>query len=115
VRGGHCAIAAVALALAGCAMPGGWFSPEDKVPAFRDAAVTTQAAAQRIVLGQSTKADVAAVLGPAQAIVFDSGYEVWVWRVLEPPAAQAKTEFVVLFAPSGLATRMRVRPPSPAP
>ncbi len=103
------------MVLAGCAMPGGWFAPDDRVPAFRDAALTTQAAAQRITLGQSSKADVAAALGPAQTIVFDSGYEVWVWRVPEPATAQAKTEFVVLFAPSGLATRMRVRPPPATP
>jgi hypothetical protein len=66
---------------------------------------------QMIAIGKSTKADVAAALGPAIAIPFDSGYEVWVYRW---PGAdrtpRAATELVVLFEPSGLATKLRLRP-----
>ena len=106
--------AIAAAALAGCAMPGSLFGPADRVPAFRDPQLGTAAAAQRIALGRSSKADVAAALGPGQAIVFDSGYEVWVWRVREPAAAREKTELVVLFNPAGVATKARVRPPPAA-
>ena len=64
-----------------------------------------------IATAKSTKADVSAALGKAIVIPFDSGYEVWVYRW---PGAdkttRAATELVVLFEPSGLATKVRVRP-----
>jgi hypothetical protein len=56
-----------------------------------------------ISIGTSTKSDVTSALGQAVVIPFDSGYEVWVYR--EQPTDQkppASTEFVLLFAPSGL-------------
>ena len=64
-----------------------------------------------IVLGKSTKADVAAALGTAIVIAFDSGYEVWVyrWRGVEP-STRAATELVVLYDPAGRATKARMRP-----
>ncbi len=70
-----------------------------------------QAAMSKVVPGQSTKADVAASLGPAIVIPFDSGYEVWVyrWRGLDN-TTRAATELVLLFDPSGLATKARLRP-----
>jgi hypothetical protein len=70
-----------------------------------------QAAADMIAIGKSSKADVSAALGDAIVISFDSGYEVWVYRW---PGAdrtpRAATELVVLFEPSGLAAKVRVRP-----
>lgn len=66
---------------------------------------------QRVALGQSRKAEVAAALGPAIVISFDSGYEVWVYRW---PGAdrtpRAATELVLLFDPAGVLTKARVRP-----
>lgn len=70
-----------------------------------------QAALNKVVLGNSTKADVAAALGPAIVISFDSGYEVWVYRWRGAGAtSRAATELVLLFDPSGLATKARIRP-----
>lgn len=70
-----------------------------------------QAAMDMIAIRKSTKADVSSALGKAIVIPFDSGYEVWVYRW---PGAdkttRAATELVVLFEPSGLATKVRVRP-----
>ena len=69
---------------------------------------TGLAAAERarttVTAGQ-TKADVLAALGKGQVIAFDSGYEVWVYRM-------AVTEFIVLFAPDGKVTKTRVRTPA---
>jgi hypothetical protein len=78
--------------------------------------------------GTSTKDEVAAILGKARdRAVFDSGFEVWVYefkptaaeigsagaafsRLMGGRAMRGKTEVVVLFAPSGIATKMRLRP-----
>lgn len=68
------------------------------------------AALERIALGRSTKADVSAALGEAIVIPFDSGYEVWVYRWPGPDRSpRSATELVLLFDPSGLATKARVR------
>ncbi|MBF8279700.1 MAG: hypothetical protein HW385_1132 [candidate division NC10 bacterium] len=88
-----------------------------------------------IAIGRSTKADLIAALGKTTVIRFDSGFEVWVYRyagvgVTGETAARAdsveriehsvwdkgtsaKTEFVVLFAPSGVVTKTRIRPAPP--
>ena len=69
-----------------------------------------------IVTGKSTKADVLAAFGKTALISFDSGFEVWVYQVTGDMPARAvwgkpgKTEFVVLFAPSGVVTKIRIRP-----
>lgn len=96
--------------LAGCA---GLYNAEEAGPAFRDETLSVQAASQAVTPGKSTKAEVAALLGNATVIPFDSGYEVWVYRVKEktPGAAPGRTEFVILFAPSGIVKKTRVRPP----
>lgn len=73
-----------------------------------------QAAAERsesLVGKGKTKAEVLAALGNAQVIPFDSGYEVWVYRVAPPgKPASGKTELIVLFSPDGLVSKSRVRP-----
>jgi hypothetical protein len=68
-------------------------------------------ARETIVAGKSTRAEVVAGLGKAIVIRFDSGYEVWVyrWRNADQPP-RAATELVVLFDPSGVATKARLRP-----
>jgi hypothetical protein len=71
---------------------------------------SARAGEDALAVGKSTKADVRAALGEATVVDFASGYEVWVYR--EPtqekePAARA--ELVLLFAPSGILTRTRVR------
>jgi hypothetical protein len=101
-----CIVVAV---LAGCAQTG---SLREDSPGFIDARVVTpQGAADAINVGSSTKAEVTAALGKATVIPFDSGYEVWVyrWRGAEP-TTRAATELVVLFAPSGIVRKTRIRP-----
>ncbi|MES2960177.1 MAG: hypothetical protein V4792_18465 [Pseudomonadota bacterium] len=84
--------------------PGLALTPAGETPA-------PQTALNTIVPGKSTKAQVATALGTAIVIPFDSGYEVWVYRWRGADATtRAATELVVLFDPSGLAAKARVRP-----
>jgi hypothetical protein len=77
-------------------------------------ALAPQAAMDMIAIGRSSKADVSSTLGQAIVIPFDTGYEVWVYRW---PGAdrttRGATELVVLFDPSGLAKKVRMRPGYP--
>ena len=74
------------------------------------AACVGQTAFHGLTPGQSTKADVRTALGEAMVIDFESGYEVWVYRErLREKATLSATEFVLLFAPSGIVTKTRIR------
>ena len=97
-------VVAVAFALAGCA---GFNAPA--TPAFRDAALSMPSAQALIVPGQSTRSDVAAALGPATVVTFDSGFEVWAYRTKAPGAAQGSAELVILFEPTGVVRKTRLR------
>jgi hypothetical protein len=71
---------------------------------------SAQAAENGLSVGKSTKADVRAALGEATVVDFPSGYEVWVYRqrpAEKPPAPAA--ELVLLFDPSGLLSKTRIR------
>ena len=61
--------------------------------------------------GETGKAEVRAALGEAIAIDFDSGYEVWVYRdrLPDPSPPPARSELVLLFTPSGLLAKSRIR------
>ena len=75
-----------------------------------------------IAVGKSTKADVMAALGKSMVLPFESGFEVWAYRFKDPseetpqktPARDPpkppprETELLVLFAPSGIATKTRM-------
>jgi hypothetical protein len=99
----------IAAAAAGCAGTGRLV--EDRPGFMPPRGLTPQAARDAIVPGRSTKAEVAAALGPATVIPFDSGYEVWVYRWKgAQPTTRAATELVVLFGPTGIASKTRVRP-----
>jgi len=64
-----------------------------------------------VVVPRSTRDDVAAVLGKARRIRFDSGYEVWVYRSPDTGRnVRAATERVLLFDPAGVLTKARLRP-----
>ena len=95
------------LVVAGCAS----LSPVSKSKPLGPAEIrSAQAASQVISVGKSTKADVRAALGEAVVVGFESNYEVWVYR--ERPAEKAKppaTELVLLFEPSGILTKTRIR------
>jgi hypothetical protein len=72
--------------------------------------LSANAAVDAVTIGKSTKADVRVALGEAVVIDFDSGYEVWVYRErLREKATPPTTEFVLLFAPSGILTKTRIR------
>ena len=100
------------LLLAGCQwlVACGSLRASDTVPTFRNTGISLQDARDAIVVGQTTQAETMATLGPATEIRFDSGYAVWVYRdrAAEPGADRA--EFVVLFAPSGIVKKTRLRP-----
>ena len=111
-----------AMGLAALAWLGGCASVERTPGATVDVAASRSAGVlsveeaersrERIAIGKSAKADVLAALGKAAAVLsFDSGFEVWVYRIRAPdPAKQADAEYVLLFAPSGTLAKARVRP-----
>jgi len=95
----------VSLVLAGCATP-----PDEARPPFRDSQLSMQGAQALVIPGSSTKADVAAALGPATVVRFDSGYEVWAYREKPAKSEIPGAEFVILFAPTGVVQKTRIRP-----
>jgi hypothetical protein len=104
------AIVAACALVSGCSL----FQPipksGDSVPLGPAEILSAHTAQDAITVGKSTKADVRAALGEAIVVGFDSGYEVWVYRErlrekLPPPA----TELVLLFEPSGVLARTRIR------
>jgi outer membrane protein assembly factor BamE (lipoprotein component of BamABCDE complex) len=104
------AITAAAVAVvAGCAMAAGQVAIEKPASTALAAGLTPQAAQARLVPGQTTKAQVAAALGPATVVHFDSGYEVWVYQQKDARADREPDELVVLFAPDGVVKKTRVR------
>jgi hypothetical protein len=113
--GRHAALCLVALclALAGCAGLGG-YEPDRRLPTFKDQQLTPADAARSIVIGRTTRTELAALLGPAKTIRFDSGYEVWVYRFTQAGVDGGTGEFVVLFAPAGVVAKTRVRKPAMA-
>lgn len=120
--------------VAGCAVPGA--SPVTTGTAAANT-ISARNARDAITIGKSTKADVIAALGKTTVVSFDSGFEVWVYQIIgegvtgetaakaswlerilhagsEKGITRGKTEFVVLFAPSGVVAKTRIRP-APAP
>ncbi len=111
-------IALASLALGGCA-----------APAMRQGSgpASPAAAMDAVTPGTSTKADVQSRLGTAHAMVkFDSAYEVWAYQfapsrslienistvfqqLQSSTALPGMTEVVILFAPSGVASKIRLR------
>ena len=100
---------ATSLWFAGCAGPFGFAGIDGRAAPFRDPGWSMQAAVAAVVLGTSGKDDVLAALGPAAVIRFDSGYEVWVYRSNPLKSDPATAEFVILFAPSGIVKKIRIR------
>jgi len=111
-------VAAVTACLCAACAGTGLFEPSPDGPgAVRTPtgqSLAPQAATDMIAIGKSTKADVSSALGTAIVIPFDSGYEVWVYRWPgRDKTTRAATELVLLFDPSGVATKMRIRPGYP--
>jgi len=85
--------------LAGCATSN--IPPGTQVPAERLAAA---------VAPGTTKAELLATFGKTQAVVFDSGYEAWLYQ---SPAGNGRfAEFVILINPQGVVTKTRKGPVS---
>lgn len=106
-----CILCAVCFWLAGCAGSFGEEKLKKSAPAFRNPNMSLHDALDAVVIGKSTQADVAAALGNAAVITFDSGFEVWVYRVRSSEISVKTSELVVLFAPSGVVKKIRIRPP----
>jgi hypothetical protein len=63
--------------------------------------------AQQVVPGRTTRAELLAAFGPTTSVVFDSGYETWLY------AAGSGEELVVLLDRGGIVRKMRRRPVYP--
>ena len=93
--------------------------PDDTLIEFEymDDQRAASAATGGVAIG-SSKSDVRAANGTATVIRFDNGYESWVYRYTDQPPARdmpvRRRELVVLFSPSGLVTKTRVRISPPA-
>ncbi|MDB5889755.1 MAG: hypothetical protein JWP47_586 [Polaromonas sp.] len=116
----HCASATAAsvwlatacFCLGGCALPpAAPYGAKESAQPFQTAGMTMQEAQRSLRPGTTGKADVAALLGKATVIAFDSGYEVWVYRAGATGASAGGSEFVVLFTPGGLVKKSRIRSP----
>jgi hypothetical protein len=112
-----CTCACACIAVAACATPGAssLTTATASLPGTR--AVSARDADTGIVIGKSTRADVLAALGKTTVVSFDSGFEVWIYRYrgdalaagTAAKASPGEAEFVVLFNPSGVATKTRIR------
>jgi hypothetical protein len=93
--------------LSGCAL----HPPEPAPPPLKLGEVrSARAVEEALAVGKTKKSDVRDAFGPATAVDFASGYEVWVYRQPpreKPPAPGA--ELVLLFDPSGILSKTRVR------
>jgi hypothetical protein len=87
------------LLLAGCASP---VPPGTQVAGER--------LAHTVVPGRTTKAELLAAFGPTKHVVFDSGYEAWLYQ--SPSGGGRYSEFVILVDPAGVVKKTRQRPPS---
>jgi hypothetical protein len=98
--------------LAACAFIGGCAAvpPPAEAPPGPGEILSAAAALETLSIGKSTRADVRARLGKATVIDFESGYEVWVYRERpRPKAPPPAPELVLLFAPSGILAKARIR------
>jgi len=116
---------AFAVCISGC-MTQGSTIPSAVVTPVRTKIISPDRMEAAVAIGKSTKADVIASLGETLVIRFDTGYEVWVYRLASAGPAKAAPaqriahtgsetpgttgEFVVLFGPSGLVAKTRIRP-----
>ena len=77
------------------------------------APVGTQVAAERlaasVVPGRTTRAELLASFGRTKSVVFDSGYEAWLYQ--SPAGGGRFAEFVILIDPRGVVAKTRQRPP----
>jgi len=120
---------AFAVSIAGCASQAATL-PSAAVTPLRAKLVSAERVQDDVAVGKSTKADIIAALGETLVISFDTGYEVWVYRLANAGAdgaaptrriarsgsekawSPSPAEFVILFAPNGVVAKTRIRPAS---
>lgn len=71
--------------------------------------VSASGFASSVVPGKTTRAGLLAALGPTRSVVFDSGYEAWLY--VAPAGPERYREFVVLIGPDGVVKKTRQRSP----
>ena len=96
--------AACAVGIAACAVQPSNV-PSAIVTSPRAKVITEDRARTAVTVGKSTRAEVVAALGDTLVISFETGYEVWVYRL----GRVRDAEFVILFAPSGVVAKTRIR------
>ena len=74
------------------------------------AQVSSERLQQTVVPGATTKAQLLAAFGPTRSVVFDSGFETWVYQA--PAGGGRFAEYVVLINPQGVVTKTRTQPPA---
>lgn len=109
MRRASAALLVAAVWAGGCAGPGP-LSNAETAPRFRDAQLSVQDASQWLAPGRTTRQEVLDRLGPGEALRFDTGYEVRVWRARGARDERATPELVVLFDPAGVVRKVRARP-----
>ena len=72
--------------------------------------VAEERLASTVVPGRTTKGELLAAFGPTRNVVFDSGYEAWVYQ--SPAGGGRYSEFVILIDPRGVVRKTRRRAPS---
>jgi hypothetical protein len=92
--------------LAACALLGGCALLQPPPPKPVAAPLGFHDLLPALSIGESTKADVRAAFGDPVAVDFPSGYEIWVYREKSPTRS---AELVLLFDPSGILAKTRVR------
>lgn len=101
--------------LAACA----GINPTDAPSLTKAGVVAPGVARDAVVAGKSTRRDVLALLGETAVVGFESGYEVWVYHLRDGASAgtqdrtKGQAEFVILFDPSGVVAKTRIRPAPP--
>ena len=93
--------------LAGCALT----APKPAERPLGPGEISSARAGEKALnVGTSTKADVRRMLGEATVVDFASGYDVWVYRERsDPKVGTTSSELVLLFEPSGVLAKTRVR------
>jgi hypothetical protein len=91
---------ALALLLAGCAATSAPPATTVALDAF-DA---------RVRPGATTAAELLAAFGPTRKVVFDNGYQAWLYVV--PAGGERYTELVLLIGPDGVVRKLRRRLPT---
>lgn len=74
------------------------------------AQVAAERVAATVVPGRTTRAQLLADFGPTKSVVFDSGYEAWVYQ--SPAGGGRFSEFVILIDPQGVVAKARQRAPA---